>query len=185
MIFALVHFAVCCISLNVFFANMYLPRSYFRIFMHSEHYIAYMIYMLQAFVPDGLGLDEPIKNLIIDARNSFHTSASATVDVDPTGVSKSSLENVDTAVTTGSMETTHADHHPNTMNSIMFYWNLFMMSLLGVFLITSISSLAQYYQHTVDVEACEKIKQAIHQQSSNKAITPHAAPKIERKYPHD
>lgn len=65
-------------------------------------------------------------------------------------------DNISTSISTAA-----TDSEEDSGFSFMFYWNLMMFSVLLFFILSSLSSLAQYYQWILDSEHCAAIKNVI------------------------
>jgi hypothetical protein len=93
--------------------------------------------MIQYFSPDSLRLDGKIRQIFEEGRESFQN-----------------LNN--------NVATTKSDPETHTTGELfMFWWQIFMASLLCVFFVSCISHFAQYYQMTVDQDDSNKLRKRL------------------------
>lgn len=151
--------------------------------MCSEKYLTAMVEALQAYTPDGLDLDDHIRHMLQDARASFqshlqHNSSSSSSSNSSSGSSNSICSHHSDSVlscrpnsSASSGSITAADSVPSvpsvassgssTAEYMMFWWQLFMTTLLVLFFLSCISQFAQYYQLTLDREDSNKLRKRL------------------------
>ena len=140
----------------------------------SEEYLERLILLLQYISPDQLQLDQMIREILEEGRESFrHLGRSSATD----NASVSDRGSLDTTTITGatagngggsslSSAATSADNlqaHDHLTSGDIFglWWKLFMTILLLGFFIGCISHFAQYYQMTIDQEDSNKLRQRL------------------------
>lgn len=86
--------------------------------------------------PDALGLDKMIREVLIEGRANFHNLGKGIVQKKP--------------------------GEPSTSGEIfVFWWQIFMASLLCAFFISCISHFAQYYQMILDQEESNLLRKKL------------------------
>lgn len=105
------------------------------------------IKMLQYLIPDRLNLDEMIRDAFEEGRESFQNLSKKSLSSDASDIASPSA-------TAG--KTTHS-----AGEIFLFWWQIFMASLLVVFFLSCISHFAQYYQLTVDQEESNKLRKRL------------------------
>lgn len=101
----------------------------------SEHHLDVLIRFLQYLAPDSLGLDEQIKDALLDARDSFQALTKSTDDAAA----------------------------PTKSSPFFLYWQLFTGSLFVLFTLSCVSACAQFYQMGVDNDTSAKLRLRIPQ----------------------
>lgn len=94
-----------------------------------------IILFLQQLCPDSLQFDHYIRQIIVESRESFHRNVK--------GATEETVESSAAAT------------------SFMFWWQIFMTSLLAAFFLSLISHFAQYYQMTIDQEDSNKLRRRL------------------------
>jgi hypothetical protein len=104
-----------------------------------------IIVFLQNICPDSLQLDQSIRQLLTESRESFHRNARG--------------------------DTIESESSPLAA-TMMFWWQIFMTSVLTMFFLSLISHFAQYYQVTLDQEDSNILRRRLPHNVRCKIISP-------------
>jgi hypothetical protein len=107
--------------------------------------------VLQGFAPDRLHIDQTIRNVLEDIRESFHDHIERHEDGTSVVVAKGSSSE-------GSL--------------IFFWWKIFMVLLLSSFFLSCISHFAQYYQLILDRNDSEGLRKRLHHKDRQQLTSP-------------
>lgn len=99
----------------------------------SEKYVELLIICLQTLAPDSLHVDQVIREIIEDARESF--------------------KNLDTR-----KDKDGASASSGMASTFLFWWQILMAILLGSFLLSCMSQFAQHHQMQLDMEESNKLR---------------------------
>ena len=100
----------------------------------SEKYLELLIQLLQRLAPDGLNIDQLIREVLEETKSSFEN------------MSKGEIKK----------KSTVGEATPGEI--FFFYWQILMVALLMAFLLSCISHFAQYYQLILDTEVSRKLR---------------------------
>jgi membrane protein YqaA with SNARE-associated domain len=133
---------ICCghflMPFWTFFGATFLGKAVIRntyqsllyVVLCSEKYVELLIVCLQTLAPDSLHIDQVIREIIEDARESFKN-----------------LDKVKDRGASNSMAST-----------FLFWWQILMAILLGSFLLSCVSHFAQHHQLQIDMEESNKLR---------------------------
>lgn len=103
------------------------------------------IRVIQYLIPDSLNLDESIRDAFEEGRIGFQNLAKKGID--------------------GNSEATEAASKGSDGHSageiFLFWWQIFMLTLLAVFFLSCVSHFAQHYQLTIDQEESNKLRKRL------------------------
>lgn len=97
----------------------------------SEKYVEFLIVCCQLLAPDKLHIDEVIREIIEDGRESFR--------------------NLD-------KKTKTEDTSKSLASEILFYWQIMMALMLLSFFVSCIAAFAQHFQMKIDVEESNQLR---------------------------
>ena len=101
----------------------------------SEKYLEYLIRSLQYLAPDSWRIDQMIRDVLVESRESFKKLEDS---ADSPAKPMSSLA-----------------------SSFVFYWQLLMTIMLATFLLSCISQFAQHHQLQIDMVESEKLRRRL------------------------
>lgn len=102
-----------------------------------------MIQLIQQIIPDRFELDHYIREIIEESRKNF----------------QSSLQNKTVEATTTAVAASASTF--STKEIFLFWWQIFMTSLLSIFFFSCVSHFAQYYCMILDKEDSNKLRKRI------------------------
>lgn len=118
-------------------------------FVVSAEYMELMINLLQRLTPDSLQLDHYIRQALEESRESFHKNVHKGEAVDEAGGG-------------------------GIGQAFMFWWQIFMTSVLTMFFLSCISHFAQFYQLTLDQEDSNKLRRRLPNNVRDQIISPNS-----------
>lgn len=116
----------------------------------SEKYLELLIQLLQYLAPDGLNIDQLIRQVLEEGKASFESMSK--------GGNNTSARSRSGQSTPGAV--------------FFFYWQMVMGGLLLAFLLSCISPLAQYYQLTLDSVISKKLRSRLPASVRNDITSP-------------
>lgn len=147
----------------------------------SERYLELLIQALQYIVPDGLHLDNMIREALEEGRTSFQSNLieepipSVTL-LNSTQSMECDLGAPTTIVLNTVMEICTYFGISFQFNSVgqvfMFWWKVFMATILLTFMMSCVNQFAQYFQLTVDQADSQKLRSKLSDSVRNTLTSP-------------
>lgn len=158
---------ICCghflMPFGTFFLATFIGKAIIRnsyqsilyVLLCSEEYLEHLIQLLQFISPDQLHLDQYIREVLEEGRESFkHLSKQVTKGAPVPSLSTIAAPFSDSQGASSSSSMSN----PSTGDIFYFWWQIFTVLLLIAFFISCISHFAQYYQLTIDQEDSNKLR---------------------------
>jgi len=131
-------------------------QSIIYVVLCSEEYMEVLIRSLQHVVPDSFQLDQRIREVLEEGRESFKSIGNKN-NVVINSSSGSNISGGDEAKTA----TAAAVIEMSTGAVFLFWWKILMCTLLCLFFVSCVSQFAQYYQMTLDQADSNKLRKRL------------------------
>lgn len=111
-------------------------QSFFYVMLCSEEYLEYIIRWIQHVLPDDWALDQTIRDLLEQGRESFQRKI------------HEQSQDATTSTTASSISDTANSHALS--EQVMVVWNMFMTLILTTFFLSCLAEFSQCYQRVLD-----------------------------------
>ena len=155
-------------SFPTFFVNTFIGKAVIRngyqtliyVLLYDEKYLQLIIGTLQYLAPDEWDIDAKIKEVLMAGKASFESSISE--DAPQVAANEEGL-----------------------FANLMHYWQLLVLNLLSLFVLSCVSAIAQYYQLTLDQKSSEvlrnrlpaQVRESITSPKSRRLVLPKPTPR--------
>lgn len=123
-----------------------------------------LIWLIQSLTPDFFNLDKTIREVIEEARQNFQD-----INRDAAKAAAAAASGGD--IKAGLLASSEGMHR-SAGEMFIFWWQIFMGSLLFVFFVSCISHFAQFYQLTLDQQESKRMRQRIPSSVRQELLSP-------------